>query len=315
MLFFATLSQMGFLFLLMAAGYALVKLRLVPEHSQTLLSILEKYIFIPALVFGTFAENFTPDRLSSAWRLLALSAAVLLVAIPLGFVSIKFCAKDRYTRNVYWYAMSFANFSFMGNAVVEALFPELFMEYILFGLMMWVFIYLWGIPSLLMDEASAKSGVLSKLKNLLNPMFICMLIGMAVGLAGIKVPQFILNAVNAAKGCMSPAAMMLTGMAIAEIDLAKVLKKGSIYYITALRLLVFPLLFLALTAIFGASWDPVFIICATITLAMPIGMNTIVIPSAYGKDTTLASGMVLVSHVLSCASIPVIFWLMEKVIG
>ena len=40
---------------------------------------------------------------------------------------------------------------------------------------------------------------------------------------------------------------------------------------------------------------------------MPLGLNTIVIPNAYGKDTTVASGMALISHVLSVISIPLIF--------
>ena len=315
MLFFATLNQIGFLFVLMAAGYLLVKLRLVPEHSQTLLSLLEKYLFIPAVVLGTFGENFTTDRLSQAWRLLASSVAILVVVIPLALVLVKLCTKDRYTRNVYWYAMCFANFTFMGNAVVEALFPEVFLEYIIFALVLWVFIYLWGIPSLLMGDDQEGKGVLAKLKNLCNPMFICMIIGMVIGLSGLKMPAFLSSAIGAAKGCMSPTAMLLTGMAIAEIDIGKVLKKGSIYYISALRLLVFPLLFLAVVALFGRAWDRTFIICATVSLAMPLGMNTVVIPSAYGRDTTLASGMVLASHALSCLTIPFVFMLMEKLLG
>ena len=51
-------------------------------------------------------------------------------------------------------------------------------------------------------------------------------------------------------------------------------------------------------------------ICALCSLVMPLGLNTIVIPSAYGKDTKIASGMALVSHVLSCITIPLIFLLL-----
>jgi predicted permease len=40
---------------------------------------------------------------------------------------------------------------------------------------------------------------------------------------------------------------------------------------------------------------------------MPLGLNTVVIPSAYDKDTSDAAGLALVSHILACITIPVIF--------
>jgi predicted permease len=42
---------------------------------------------------------------------------------------------------------------------------------------------------------------------------------------------------------------------------------------------------------------------------MPLGLNTIVIPAAYGKDTTAAAGMALISHTLAVISIPILFLL------
>jgi predicted permease len=43
-------------------------------------------------------------------------------------------------------------------------------------------------------------------------------------------------------------------------------------------------------------------------LAMPLGLSTIVVPAAYGKDSTAASSMALISHLLSCITIPIIFF-------
>ena len=48
-------------------------------------------------------------------------------------------------------------------------------------------------------------------------------------------------------------------------------------------------------------------ICGLCSLAMPLGLNTIVIPSAYGKDTSVAAGMAVISHLLAVVTIPVIF--------
>lgn len=48
-------------------------------------------------------------------------------------------------------------------------------------------------------------------------------------------------------------------------------------------------------------------ICAVCSLAMPLGLNTIVIPSAQGKDTTVAAGMAVISYLLSVVTIPIVF--------
>ena len=39
-------------------------------------------------------------------------------------------------------------------------------------------------------------------------------------------------------------------------------------------------------------------ICRVDSLAMPLGLSTLVIPSGYGKDTSVAAGMAIVSHLL-----------------
>ena len=57
-IFTTTLSQMAFLFLLIILGFVLTKRELLPKTAAGILSKLENYIFIPALVLKTFFENF-----------------------------------------------------------------------------------------------------------------------------------------------------------------------------------------------------------------------------------------------------------------
>ena len=169
--------------------------------------------------------------------------ALAIIAIGLSLLCVRFCSKDKYERNIYTYGLCFSNFGFMGNAVVSALFPEIFLEHLIFTLPLWTLIYLWGVPVLLMGSTE-KQTLAQRAKSFVNPMFVCMLLGMLIGLSNIPVPQFIRSAVSAAGSCMSPVAMLLTGMTIAQFDLKEVLKIKSVYLVTALRLLVFPLLFL-----------------------------------------------------------------------
>lgn len=310
--FLSTLNQMAFLMLLIAIGFILCRFKIIPNNSASLLSKFENNIFIPALVLGTFMKNFTVAKMSVAWQYLLCGLVVVSVSIPIAILFAKISSKDSYIRKIYTYGLSFSNFGFMGNAVVAALFPDIFMEYLIFVLPFWVYIYVWGVPSLLMSDDSNKGGIKEGLKKLVNPMFIAMLIGMVIGLINPPMPSFLGNAVDTLGNCMSPIAMLLTGITIAQIDLIKTFKNLSVYFVSVLRLLVFPLV--AILVLKFLPLDYGLALCTVCSLAMPLGLNTIVVPSAYGKDTSVAAGMALISHLLSCISIPLVFMIFNLVV-
>lgn len=314
MIFTTTLTQMLVLFFLISVGYLLAKLKLVPQNAEAVLSKLENYIFMPALVMGTFMTNFTVDLLDEARDLLFVSIAIEIVVIAVSLVMSKICSKDRYVRNIFLYGLCFSNFGFLGNAVVSSIFPEMFTSYTIFTLVLWATIYAWGVPVLLMSGNDENSRSLkATLIRFANPMFIGMAIGMVIGLVQIPIPLPITNLIDSLGACMSPIAMLLTGMTIARQKITDVLKFKNVYVLSAIRLLMYPAIFIAF--VYFVPMNEVFATCALCSLAMPLGLNTIVIPASYGKDTKVASGMAIISHVMSLITIPVIFALFNWVIS
>lgn len=310
--FVSTLDRMAFLMLLLLAGYLLVRVKIIPGEGAGLLSKMENWLFVPALVMGTFMDNFTPERLGAAGRYFAAGSVVGLISVPVAILGARLCTKDGYIRKICTYGLAFANFGFMGNAVVSALYPEIFMEYLIFVLPLWVLIYLWGVPSLLMPSEGDRGGLASRLRNLINPMFIGMLIGMALGATGLKLPGFFTSAVGTLGDCMSPIAMLLTGMTVARIDLKRTMGNPAIYISSLLRLIVIPAA--AVVLLHFLPLERGLALCTVCALAMPLGLNTIVIPNAYGRDPSVAAGMALVSHLCSCLTIPAVFWLFDLLV-
>lgn len=306
--FLSTLNQTAFLFLLIAIGFLLAKCKVLPDTAAKTLARLENFVFVPCLILGTFLEHFNVERLSEYATLLGISTAVNLVVIPLAILAARLLTKDRYERNIFTYGLVFSNFGFMGNAVVSALFPAIFLDYLIFTLPLWFLIYLWGVPSLLISDADEKQTLRTRLKALVNPMFIAMLVGMVLGLLRVPMPSFVGTAITTLGNCMSPVAMLLTGITVSAISFKETFTSLKIYGVSLVRLLLLPLLFWVLAK--PIPFTEVAYICAVCSLAMPLGLNTIVIPSAYGKDTKVAAGMAIVSHLLSCLTIPLIFMIM-----
>lgn len=160
-------------------------------------------------------------------------------------------------------------------------------------------------------DASLNNGR-QRFKAFVNPMFIVMLIGTAVGIFEIEIPVFLVCASSVAGDCMSPLAMLLTGVIVAKMDLKKVLSIKCIYAVSFLRLFVFPILFIGVFYILPAPKS--IVACTICSLAMPLGLNTIVIPEGYGNDTSVAAGMAIVSHLLTGLTIPLVFALMMRII-
>jgi len=309
----ATVGQMLVLFSFILMGYIVAKLKAIPENSATVLSKLENNLFVPALVLGTFVGNFTVEKLSTAWKLFLISFVICFVMMFLAIMVSKLCSKDQYIRNIYTYGLAFSNFGFMGNAVVSTVFPEIFLDYLIFTMPLWTMIYLWGVPCLLIPSEEGKQTIKSRLKSFANPMFAAMILGIVIGLCNIKLPTFLTTVIDVTGSCMSPIAMMLTGITIANMNVKKVLSMKSIYVISGVRLLVFPMMFIGVFCMISLPQN--IVVCTICSLAMPLGLSTLVIPSGYGKDTSVAAGMAIVSHLFSAVTIPMIFYLMINLLN
>ena len=313
MVFKTTLECMAFLFSLIVIGYILVKCKALPEEASIPLSKLENFLFIPALVMGAFMNNFTTQMLGKMGIAFLGGTVFLLVSIPIAIFFAKILTKDKTSEKIYTYSLCISNFGFMGNAVVSAVFPAYFPEYVMFTLPLWVGINVWGAPILLTERKEGeKFGAKQLVKSLINPLTIAMIIGMALGLSGIKVPNFFNKIVTDLGSCMSPIAMLLTGMTVAKVSLKSIFKSLRIYLVSAIKLLLFPAL--ALLVIFVFKIPSTLAVLIASASAMPLGLNIVVIPRAQGRDVSFSSGLILVSHILSVLTIPLVYTVLQMII-
>lgn len=308
--FKATLSPMLVMFVCMVIGFVLNRKKLLPENGATVLSKLENYVLVPALIVKTFMENCTVKSLSENYTIILSSLFCLTLALMIAIPLAKAFTKDSYTVSIYRYALAFGNFGFMGNAIVPAILGQgTLYHYMLFTLALNTAVYTWGVL-ILIPKGEEKKSVL---KCLINPIFISIIIGMILGLTGATpyVPEFVTNSVGSLSSCMGPLAMVLTGFVIGDYDILALLKKGRIYIATFLRLIVFPTVFVWLLSLTGVSKE--ILTLAFFAFATPLGLNTVVFPAAYGSDTSTGASMAMISHTLCVLTIPLMFALLKSI--
>jgi len=300
--FSATMSQMLVLFTFMVLGYFLNFKGILPLNTSLVLSRLETNVLVPCLVFNTFYKYCTVKNISEKWIYIVYGTAIMLASLIIGVLLSKLFSKDGYLKKIYTYSFAVANFSFMGNAVVLGIFGEdVLFDYMIFTLPLCLYVYSYGTASL---KPAEKVGKMS-FKVFLNPICVSMLLGTVCGLVALPIPNFLITAISAAGACMSPLAMILTGFVVANFSIKRLAKVKRIYAASVLRLVVIPLAFVLVLKFLGTDANIIMLtLCAT---AMPLGLNTVVFPAAFGGDTTPGASMALISHLMSVITIPIIF--------
>lgn len=305
--FLATLNPMLVMFTCILIGFVLRKSGVAPDNTGTVLSKVENYVFMPAQVAVTFMTCCTVESLTENYRFVLYSILCIAVSMLMGVPLSNYFSKDGKNRGVYRYALVFANFGFLGNALVPQMLGEEYLyPYLLFTLPINTWAFAWGMNQMVPSE----NGKVNPLKRLLNPVLIGLATGAVLGLTGIArlIPAFTITTLNNLSNCMGPLAMILTGFIIGGYDVKEILRNKKVYAMTALRLTVLPAVIL--TVVYLCGGDLTVMTMALVAFGAALGLNTVVIPAAYGRDTKPGAAMAMISHVGAVISIPLMYALL-----
>jgi predicted permease len=299
-----TLSQILVLFIFMLCGYIFKKKNLINDTLSTVISRLEVYIFMPALCFNTFAANFNLSALREKNAFLITGILVLGITFLLAYLLSGAFTKNPMTRGVYIYALASPNFGYMGYPLILAVYGEqTLLNFMIIAIPYNFFVYTVGRYILSADKRFTP-------RNLLDPALIGIFLGIAAGLSGLKPPAFLGNTVTMAAACMAPLAMIMTGFVLARTPFKVNISNPKIYLASALRLLIIPLA--AGTVMILLKVRPDVTVTMTAFLCMPMGLNNVVFPEAYGGDSGTGAQCCFVSQVLGILTIPAIFALLSR---
>ena len=206
-IFTSVIFQIAVLFTFILIGFILCRLNLLPREASTVFSKLENRILMPAVVINTFRTNCTVENITKKWVFIAYSAVILAFCIIVAFIVSRFLGNTPYLQKIYRYSIAVSNFGFVGTAMVSGIYGadsiELF-DYLMFTLPLNMFTYSIGIAWLVPN-----SGKVFSLKTFLNPIFVSLFIGAAIGLLNLPKFQLVTSVISSAAGCMSPIAMIL----------------------------------------------------------------------------------------------------------
>ena len=302
--------------LLAVPGYLLVKGKLLTGKDSGILSKLLTYVGMPFMILGsTLKLEFTPEFTVS--MVITTVIGVLLILGMFALTGLLVRDSDAKARGMMRFAMIFANNGFIGLPLAKAVFGEdspVMAYLIVLNIINNVLMFTLGAYLISGDKKT-----MNLKKALLNPVLLAFLAGIALNLLGINglVPQVGTYASHFS-GIVTPLSMLVLGIKLAEVPMKKLFTSGRMYYVSAVRLVLLPVLctalMLALQLIPALHIGKDMIIGFFIAFAMPTAGLASAFADQYQGDSDNAVIFTLGSTVLSIVAIPVLYWVLQLVV-
>jgi predicted permease len=292
----AVLSRVLSIFFLMLIGYIARRTKVLAPTMMQGLSGLLLNVAIPFTILASFDRSIPhsaiPDLLQVAVWAIAIHGFAIVMSV---LIYRKFPHRER---SVLSYITVFSNCGFMGFPVVLSVFGKVGVMYasvyvVVFNIFLWTY----GIS---LFERESSGGKL--LKVITNPGNVSVVIGFIIWLLPFNLPASITGSIDMVSNMTTPLSMIVVGATLADVPLKGIFKGAALWWGTAVRLLVLPLLVYFLMRFAGIDSLPAKV--SMFLVAMPAAAQTVIFAERYGADVELASRLVFLTTILSTITIP-----------
>jgi len=304
------MSKLMAMMVMVAVGYAAVKLHVVESGDSRTLSRLTVYILQPCLICRSVQIDLTPERLNG-----------FLCALILGIVTYVFwiAALGLLKKPLRLDAVDRCNliYSNVGNLALPLINMILGSEYVFYASAL-------QIPFNLLIWTHGNSIIsgerhLHFRKIIFNPNIIALVTGILLVLLHIRLPDVIDTAMEGLGSMVGPSSMLVIGIVIAGSDLRGIITNKRAYAIALGRLILMPVSLLLLILATGIlrrhpELTPVFRVCF-IALSTPPGATVSQLAVLYDKKAYESSVYSVLSMALCIVTMPLMLMAFQLLFG
>jgi predicted permease len=293
-------------------GYVLVKTKILTAQQSGTLSKLLMYVGMPFLILSGTVNNISFNK-DLIIMILVVAAIGIAYTFAMFFVSnpLSYMESSGKTKGMMRFCMTFSNNGFLGIPLAVAVFgaaSPIMTVLVILNIITNVLMYTLGIYLVSGDKSK-----INLKKAFLNPVLIAFVIGVILNLTNVAayVPE-VLTFSNHFSGLVTPMSMTILGMKLAQIKFTSLFKSWKMYYVCAMKLIIFPsiivALIFALKQLGVSGMDNNAILGFFIAFAMPTAGLASTFADGFKGDTENAVIMTLGTTVLSIVSIPILYW-------
>lgn len=304
------LKQIVAMICMVAVGVILGKCRVVDGEQSRSISQVMIYACSPCALFSAFQTTFTMDKAEGLLMVslgafgtfvLYVIAARLLMKPKNGLSPAEACC---------------AVFSNCANIVIPIIQGIWGMEYVIYisPYILMSNILMWSYGVRLMGGEKKPLW-----KMMMHPNIVAVLLGFVLFVTNVRLPGPIQQGISAVGSCVGPMSMVVIGILLAETPLGKMLHDKRIFRTVALRLVVYPLLAVAVAAVVGFFWqgaehETVLLVLLLCSLGPSASNLTGMAQTLRHPETSLVSAVNALSVILCAGTMPLQCMLLQMLL-
>ena len=298
------LQQTIIMFALMLLGLLLSRRGMITEQGSRDLSNVLLYAVIPCVILRSYMSEFSTEKLRAMGRSALIAVIAFAASIAVAYLT---CGTRHRIEN---FAVAFGNAGFIGIPLVTAVFgPEAAFYVVSFSTFANLLQWTYGIVII-----SGKKETMNLRMVFVNPVFISMVIGIALFVLQPTLPTVVTGTIGYIADGNTVLAMIILGYYLSKVQLRGLFADVRLYLFSALRLFVVPAVTILVFLPFPFARGEITLI-TLIAAATPIASSTAIFAQKFEQDYRRAVSYVCLSTILSVATLPLVMLFAERLLS
>lgn len=291
---------------LMLIGFVLTKKKILTDLGIKQTTELVLRVAVPCLIINSYQREFDPAMAKNLGIAILFSLGIhilYMLIVPLIFIK-RPDKKDRISK----FSVIYSNCGFMALPLIQSIYGDEGVFYAVayvtvFNVLYWtqgIYLYTKDIKQLSVKKAVFNPGVLG------------VIIGMTLFFAQITLPTPIGKTVEFMASVNTPLPMIILGTYLVNLNIKETLKNASLWVVTALRLIILPVLTIFIIKPF--NMEQIMSMPLVLASACPVAAVATLFAVRYDLDSEYSSRAVSFTTLLSVITIPVIMMIATMIL-
>ncbi len=308
MLISSILTSLIKIFILILPGLFFRKKNIITVEQNAGLSSVVVNLTWPCLVIDAMQIPFDSQVMTDSARITAVTliifAALALASFPLA----KMLRVSKTKQYLIVFMFLFGNTGFIGLPVIKALYGDDALFYAaIVEVVNDVLLFTVGI---LLIQLSAGAKLRMDPKQIISPGLIGVLIGLALFLLNIQLPEVLATPIAMVGDATTPLTMFVIGGQLAALNFKEIAGDWKVYGVIFMRLLMIPMIALGIVRLCMGEFTLLEKVIV-ISFAMPAAAASAIFSQQYKGEEAFATKSVLMTTVCSIITIPIFAIIME----
>ena len=300
-MFSVLISKIITYFIIMAAGFALVKTKVIKSQDVQGIARITLYLFIPCIILRAFSMEFTPNLRNGMLFSFAVAIAIHLFF----FMLIPLMRKVLHFNEVEQLSVIYPNSANLSIPLIAATLGWNYVIYASSFLLVQLF-FIWSHGRMVMQ---GERGIEWK-KMLLNINIISAVIGTVILLLQYRFPKPVEDAIFSMAEMVGPVTLLICGILLASTKLSMITTYRRWWMVILLRLVVLPIVLAAIfkySGIAGLVNDGNTILLVTLfSIVTPPATTLTLMAEVYDRDAVYANLLNVESTLFFLITLPLV---------